>query len=139
MCADAPRRWLAAFALIGLALAPAASVKSAVAERLAADSGRVSKGAARAAVDAAERVEREMAPEGANRSRVRGCWRNRPGVVDCTAEVRGDDGSLVWRCVLQIRIRKREAGGYRSKLRDAVCVVHAVSDQAPTRRSPSGG
>jgi hypothetical protein len=139
MSIDAVARWLAALALIALAAASAGSARTATPERIAADSGKVSKAAARAAVDAAERVERAMAREGANRSRVLGCWRNGPGVVDCTGEVRGNDGSLIWRCVLQIRIRKREGGGHRSKLRDAVCVVNAVSDQAPTRRSPSGG
>ena len=114
-------------ALLMLALSPSAAAKVGAAEQIAAESGKVSKGAARAAVDAVQRVEREMWREGAKRSRVLGCWRNSPRVVDCTGEVTGDDGRLTWRCMLQIRIRKRDAGGHRSKLTDAVCVVEEVS------------
>jgi hypothetical protein len=124
MCKDAlvarhsRRLWVLAILVLTCALAPSGQ---------AAQGRKVSPAAERAGERAVERVEREMRDEGANRSRLLGCWRAGRRVVDCTGEVGGTDGYLTWRCMLQIRVRRRDTGRHRSKLTDAVCVVEEVA------------
>jgi hypothetical protein len=92
----------------------------------------VSPRAVRAATAAAERVEREMRPDGALKSGVLGCWR-KGSAVECTGVVKGNDGVVKWRCLLQIRVRKRADSRRTARLTDAVCVASAIAEH---RRSP---
>jgi pyruvate/2-oxoglutarate dehydrogenase complex dihydrolipoamide acyltransferase (E2) component len=98
-----------------------AAPPSVTASQLAANAGTVSVGAARAAVQAAERVRREMREDGAHDAKVRGCWRAGRS-VGCTGVVGGQDGAVKWRCVLEIRIR-RHGARHRAKVADAVCTA----------------
>ena len=90
--------------------------------------------AARVAVAAAERVEREMRRDGALESSVLGCWRE-GSAVDCTAVVKGNDGWIKWRCVVKMRIQERRSG-HKAKLTDADCIAEdaAQSEEARTGR-----
>lgn len=122
---------LAILALTG-AVAPAASADGHSSRQIASQAGNVSPAAARKAIAAAERVEREMRRDGALESRVLGCWRA-GSAVDCTGVVKGNDGWVKWRCVVQIRIQKR-AATHRAKLTDAVCVAEeAAKNEKPAK------
>lgn len=118
MCTDALLRRLGVFALVAVALASVTGIASA----------GVPVKESRAALVAAERVEREMRKHGALESSVRGCWHAHGG-VDCAAMIRGNDGTVKWRCFLQIRVERR-GSRLTSKLTDAICAAQRVSDPA---------
>jgi hypothetical protein len=112
---------LGVFALAVLALtaalAPVASARD------------ISRKESRAAVVAAERVERDMRKHGSLDSSVLGCW-HKGAAADCAAIVKGDDGNVRWRCFVQIRLHPR-GSGFRAKLVDVICVVEGLSRAEP--------
>ena len=70
----------------------------------------------------AEKVERDLRSEGAQRSKVPGCWRNTARKVSCFFSVYGYDRELdyKWQCMLRVVVRLRdrpspEHGRYRFK------------------------
>lgn len=76
----------------------------------------------------AEHVRRQMADDGANRTKVPGCWRNNAKVVSCFFSVYGVDEAegYRWQCMLRVVVKLRDrptvsGQRYRVTYGHAVC------------------
>jgi hypothetical protein len=76
----------------------------------------------------AAKVTQQLASDGAQRSKVPGCWRNNPRQVSCFFSVYGHDSEMGydWKCMLRVVVKLREKPGkdgrrYAYKYGHAVC------------------
>ena len=89
-----------------------------------AEARTLSIGEAKAvAAKKAEKVRRDLASEGAERSKVPGCWRNSERKVSCYFSVFGYDEELDlrWKCMLRLKVVLRPSGRYAVRYGQAVC------------------
>jgi hypothetical protein len=75
----------------------------------------------------ADKVRRQLKSEGADRSKVPGCWRNTERQVSCFFSIYGRDAEdgYSWKCMLRVvvKLRHQPVGGRRFsyKYGHAVC------------------
>jgi hypothetical protein len=71
----------------------------------------------------AQKVKKDLESEGAQRSKIPGCWRNNERQVSCFFSVFGYDPDLdyKWECMLRVVVKLRPSGKYAVKYGHAVC------------------